>query len=103
MRASSIALLLGAAGILATSGAFGEELRARTATMPFDQCLQIINEVSTEFDAEPFGLVDTENERSVRFEADDGYVTVSCSRPDSKMVLATGSISAHAQVQQPAR
>jgi hypothetical protein len=102
MRASPIALLLGAAGILATSGASGEALRACTATMPFDQCLEIIDEVSTEFDAQPFGLVDTENERSVRFEADDGYVTVSCSRSDNKMVLAIGSISAHAQAQ-PAR
>jgi hypothetical protein len=99
MRVSLTALLLGAAGLLATSGAFGETLRARTATMPFDQCLAIIDEVSMEFDAEPFGLVDTENERSVRFEAEDGYVSVSCSRADNKMVLATGAASRQAQVQ----
>lgn len=99
MRASPIAVLLGAAGLLAASGASGETLRARTATLPFDQCLEIINEVSAEFDAEPFGLVNTENERTVRFEADDGYVTVSCSRADNKMVLATGPMPAQAGLQ----
>jgi hypothetical protein len=99
MRASPIALLLGVAGLFAASGAFGETLRTRTATLPFDQCLEIINEVSAEFDAEPFGLVNTENERTVRFEADDGYVTVSCNRADNRMVLTTGSISAQAGLQ----
>ncbi|WP_046868700.1 hypothetical protein [Microvirga massiliensis] len=99
MHASPIALLLGVAGLFATSGAFGETLRARTATLPFDQCLEIINEVSAEFDAKPFGLVNTENERTVRFKADDGYVTVSCNRADNKIVLSTGSISAQAGLQ----
>ncbi len=84
--------LLGALALVAATGALAASDGTRTATLPFDDCLSIISEISSDLGEEPVVLVKTSDIHSVRIDAEDGYVTVSCSRPDSKMTLTkTGS------------
>jgi hypothetical protein len=64
--------------------------------MPFTECLAIIAEASQEVDEEPVRLVSTDDEVSVRINASDGFVTVSCSRPDNRMVLTKSPVPAAA-------
>jgi hypothetical protein len=80
--------LLAALGLFATGfGAHAEPAAGRVATMPFSECLSIIAEVAQEMDVAPVSLADTNDVRTVRFDADDGVVTVTCRRQDSRMVL----------------
>ncbi len=55
--------------------------------MPFGDCLSIIAETAGETGEEPVSLVRTSDILTVRIDAADGFVTVSCSRPDNKMTL----------------
>jgi hypothetical protein len=82
-------LLLAALGLVAVgSSARAEPANGRIASMPFSECLSIIAEVAQEMDAAPVDLVDTSDIRTVRFDADDGTVTVTCNRRDNRMLLA---------------
>ncbi len=65
-----------------------EPMDVRTVAMPFSECLSIIGEVSKGIGIKPVHLVRTEDLRVVRVAASDGFVTVSCSRPESRMTLS---------------
>jgi hypothetical protein len=97
MRPLLVALLFGVAG-LSFSGpdARAETANTRIATMPFSECLSIISEASQEVDQEPVKLVSTGDLVTVRIHATDGFVTVSCSRSDSRMILTRSAVPAAA-------
>ncbi|WP_230530480.1 hypothetical protein [Microvirga roseola] len=94
MRSLLTGLLIGAfSASLASSGVRAESAETtRVATMPFADCLSIIAEVSQEIDEEPVNLASTDDLISVRINASDGFVTVSCSRPDSRMTLTRSPV-----------
>jgi DNA/RNA endonuclease YhcR with UshA esterase domain len=73
--------------------AHAEPAAGRIATMPFSECVSIIAEVAQEMDVAPVSLVDTSDIRSVRFDASDGVVTVTCHRQDSRMLLTRSPTS----------
>ena len=94
-------LMVAAAGLVAVSAFFGvhvghaspkaieaEQVNTRTVAMPFAECLSILDEVSLGMGIEPVKLVNTDDLRMIRVDAADGFVTVSCSRPDNRMTLA---------------
>ena len=87
MRSLLISFLAASFGILSSFGTRAETQESRVATMPFADCLAIIAEASQEVDAEPVRLASTDDLITVRIDASDGHVTVSCSRPDNKMTL----------------
>jgi hypothetical protein len=97
MRSLLIGLLLGVSGLLPSGfDARAETANTRVATMDFSECLSIIGEVSQEVDEEPVKLVSTGDLVTVRIPASDGFVTVSCSRPDRRMVLTRSAVPAAA-------
>ena len=94
MRSLALVVVL---GLFASGcGAHAEPAAGRIATMPFSECLAIIAEVAQEMDVAPVSLVDTSDIRSVRFDASDGVVTVTCHRQDSRMLLTRSPTSAPA-------
>ena len=93
MQRLSVGLLSGALALsMAGPGAAAETATTRSVTMPFAECLSIISEVAKEVDRQPVDLVSTADSRVVRINADDGFVRVSCSRPDSRMVLTRSPV-----------
>lgn len=97
MRALWIGLVFGAFGIVAAGPvARAETADTRIATMPFAECLAIIAEVAQEMDEDPVTLVGTDDLTTVRINASDGFVTVSCSRPDNRMTLTKSPVPAAA-------
>lgn len=93
MRISTATILFGAFGIFSASlSAQAEEANTRVATMPYSECLAIIAEASSEVGEAPVQLINNEDETSVRINAADGFVTVSCSRANNKMVLSKSPV-----------
>jgi hypothetical protein len=93
MRSLSASLVLVASSALVASvAARADSAQTRIATMPYAECLSIIAEASQEVDEEPVILISTNDEQSVRINASDGFVTVSCSRPDNKMTLTRSAV-----------
>jgi hypothetical protein len=96
MRSLAMIILLGAFGITASSAAVqAEEANTRTAAMPYSDCLAIIAETAQELDETPVQTVDNDEETTVRINAADGFVTVSCSRAN-KIVLSKSPVPAAA-------
>ena len=92
----SLALVV-ALGLVASGfGAHAEPAGGRVVTMPFSECLAIIAEVAQEMDVAPVSLADTGDIRTVRFDASDGVVTVTCHRQDNRMLLTRSQRSAPA-------
>ncbi len=93
MRPLSVALLFGVSG-LSFSGldARAETANTRIATMPFSECLSIISDASQEVDEEPVKLVSNSDVVTVRINASDGFVTMSCSRSDNKITLTKSPV-----------
>ncbi|HEX2554416.1 MAG TPA: hypothetical protein VHL98_12005 [Microvirga sp.] len=83
-----VSLVIGSLALLAVSGAQADASGMRVATVPFEECLSIIGEVAEDLGEEPVILVGTDDVRTVRIDAADGFVTVSCSRTDNRMTLA---------------
>jgi hypothetical protein len=97
MRFLAINLLFGVFGLFASGfGAHAETADTRTADMPYADCLSIIAEASEEVDEEPVHLVNTSDLTTVRINASDGFVTVSCSRSDNRMTLTKSPVPAAA-------
>ena len=97
MRPLLVAFVLGVLGPFVSGlDARAETAGTRMATMPYDECLSIIAEVSQEVDEKPVKLVSTGDLLTVRINASDGFVTVSCSRPDSRMTLTRSAVPAAA-------
>jgi len=93
MRSSSIAVLIGTLSILTTGfGAQAQSADTRIASMPFSECLAIVNEAAQEVDENPVKLVNTSDVVTVRINASDGFVTVSCDRSSSKMTLTKSPV-----------
>jgi hypothetical protein len=93
MRSSLLAIMLGTMGVLASgSVVLAQSADTRIASMPFGECLSIINEAAQEVDEEPVKLVSTNDVVTVRISASDGFVTVSCDRSNSKMTLTKSPV-----------
>ncbi len=92
MRSFLITMLLGTLGAFAASGAQAQSADTRIASMPFAECLSIIDEASQEVDEEPVRLVSTSDVVTVRINASDGFVTMSCNRSDNKITLTKSPV-----------
>lgn len=77
--------IVAATSVLFAASAFAAESTSRS--MPFDQCLLVIQRTATELGVAPVNIVETSAMRMVRFPTADGSVLVTCSRPDQKMVM----------------
>ena len=91
MRSLLISMLTGALGVVAF-GAQAQSADTRIASMPFAECLSIISEASQDIDEEPVKLVSTNDVVTVRLNASDGFVTVSCDRSGNKMTLTKSPV-----------
>ncbi len=78
-------LLAVAAGAAALTGS--APANVRTATMPFGECLAVMDEAASEAGIAPILLVNAPGERSVRIEAEDGFVTIACHRDERRIVV----------------
>jgi hypothetical protein len=58
-----------------------------TTSTPFEKCLAKIEALATKIGTAPVNLVETSVLRMVRFAAEDGSLLVTCSKPDSKMIV----------------
>ena len=93
MRSTLLAMLIGTLGVLAAgSAAQAQSADTRIASMPFDECLSIISEAAQDVDEAPVKLVNTSDTVTVRINASDGFVTVSCDRSSSKMTLTKSPV-----------
>ncbi len=92
MRSLLMAILAGTLGATAAGVAQAQSSDTRIASMPFGECLAIINEAAQEVDEEPVKLVSTSDVVTVRIHASDGFVTVSCNRSDNKMTLTKSPV-----------
>lgn len=96
MRSLAMTVLLGALGIVPGSVALrAEEANTRVASMPYADCLAIIDETARDLGETPVQLVKNDEETTVRINAADGFVTVSCSRAD-RIVLSKSAVPAAA-------
>jgi hypothetical protein len=68
------------------SGA-AETNKPRVASLPFSDCLGILAEVSKGAGVRPLHVVSTDDLRVTRFEAADGFLTISCNRQQGRMVM----------------
>ncbi len=76
---------LAAISMLVTTTALAQESTSKS--MPFDQCLLVIQRTATQLGVAPINVVETTAVRMVKFPTADGSVLVTCSRPDQKMVM----------------
>jgi hypothetical protein len=60
---------------------------SRTETMPFGQCINLVDDVAEGLRANPVTILRTGDVRIVRIEAPDGVVVLSCNRAENRMVL----------------
>ena len=91
MRSTSFAITLGTLGALAV-GSAAQSADTRVASMPFGECLSIINEAAQDVGEEPVKLVSTSDIVTVRINASDGFVTVSCDRRNDRMTLTKSPV-----------
>lgn len=93
MRSVTMIFLLGAFGNFSgQTAAQAEDANIRIAPLPYAECLSIIAEASQETGEAPVQLIDNEEETSVRINASDGFVTISCHRTTDKMVLTRSPV-----------
>lgn len=64
-----------------------QQPESESVPMSFDDCLATIRATANDLRIAPVNIVETDILRIVRFCTSDGSVLVSCSRPDSVMVL----------------
>lgn len=92
MKVLAIPFLLGAFGIVSSTAAVqAEDASTRVAAMPYSECLSIIAEAAQEIGEAPVQTINNDDETTVRINAADGFVTVSCSRA-GKMVLTKSPV-----------
>jgi hypothetical protein len=93
MRSLLISILFGVVGASAVSaGAQAQTANTRVAPMPFAECLSIIDETAQEMGETPAQLVSSADLVTVRINASDGFVTVSCDRSDNKITLTKSPV-----------
>ena len=83
MRAMMAAVFLGLVG----GTAFARSGVPDARDLPFEDCLVLIHDVGRSLGIEATPIVDTRDLRLVRFSVSDGSLLVTCSRPDSKIVM----------------
>jgi hypothetical protein len=81
------ALLAFIPAALVSFGVVAAPESTKTAPMPFKECLAIIAEVTQETGAMPVTLANTSDLRAVRINADDGSVTIRCSRAEGIVTI----------------
>ena len=86
MRRSASLVLL--AALLTASSAIAGATGGKTVTMPFADCEAIIAEIATEMEVEPVVLASDADSRTIRVDAADGSVTVSCDGRAGTMSLS---------------
>lgn len=91
MRSTLVAIMLGTLGVFA-AGSAAQSADTRIASMPFGECLSIISEAAQDVDEKPVKLVSTSDVVTVRINASDGFVTVSCDRASNKMTLTKSPV-----------
>jgi hypothetical protein len=92
MRTLAITSLLGALGLFSfTAAVQADDANTRVAAMPYSECLSIITETAQEIGEAPVQMVNNNEETTVRINASDGFVTISCSRT-GKMVLTKSPV-----------
>lgn len=93
MRSAAMIFLLGCFGIFSNQmAAQAEDANARIAPLPYLECLSIIAEISQEMGEPPVQLINNDEETSVRINASDGFITISCGRTIDKMVLTKSPV-----------
>ena len=60
--------------------------------LPFEDCLLLIRDVGQSLGIEGTNVVETSDMRLVRFSVSDGSLLVTCSRPDSKIVMVRSPV-----------
>jgi hypothetical protein len=60
--------------------------------LPFEDCLLLIQDVGQSLGVEATSVVETSDMRFVRFSVSDGSLLVTCSRPDSKIVMVRSPV-----------
>jgi hypothetical protein len=60
--------------------------------LPFEDCLLLIQDVGQSLGVEATSVVETSDMRLVRFSVFDGSLLVTCSRPDSKIVMVRSPV-----------
>ena len=91
MRSTLLAIMLGTLGAFA-AGSAAQSADTRIVSMPFGECLSIISEAAQDVGEEPVKLVSTSDMVTVRINASDGFVTVSCDRSADKMTLTKSPV-----------
>ncbi len=93
MRSWVAIFLLGFIGSFSSyTAAQADDANTRIAALPYSDCLSIIAEASHEMDEAPVQLINNEEETSVRINASDGFVTITCHRNTDKMVLTKSPV-----------
>lgn len=87
------------------TGSIGTPSESRTEVMAFADCVSLVEEISSEMGVKPVSILRTGDVWLTRLDADDGAVTINCSRPDRRVTLkrfATGdAVSRAASVPSP--
>jgi hypothetical protein len=92
MQALAVISLISTFGIFSLGAtAQAEDANTRIAAMPYSECLSIIAETAQDMGEAPTQMINNDEETTVRFNASDGFVSVSCSRAD-KMVLTKSPV-----------
>jgi hypothetical protein len=87
MKAALTLSLPALAVTLSVSTAAAMESTSRALPLAFNKCPGVIVFVGDQIGVSPTNIVETNVTRVVRFDAEDGSVLITCSRPDQKMVI----------------
>ena len=60
--------------------------------LPFEECLLLIRDVGQSLGIEGTSVVETSDMRLVRFTVSDGSLLVTCSRPDSRIIMVRSPV-----------
>jgi len=87
MPVSMIRPILAVALLGLSASASANDRKLRSERMPFQDCLAMIDEVAVEFGAGAMRMERTRDLRSARIDAEDGIITLVCSRTDQTVTL----------------
>jgi hypothetical protein len=96
MRLLPVLFAFTSAALASFGAAAAASESTKTAPMPFKECLAILAEVTQETHAVPVTLANTGDLRAMRIDADDGSVTIGCSRTEGTVTISKSTRSAAA-------
>jgi hypothetical protein len=88
IRARNLAMTAFVAAVAASGSALAGDASARAVAMPYGDCTAIIAEAARDLDMQPVTLAAGADLMLVRFDAEDGSVTISCRRSTDRMALS---------------